>query len=254
MDKVKITPRKDRGQADLTVPFLDNLRAHTNIPENMGERRRSLYRLHETRNKWDDLGEGAWGYTVREEGLYSMKAELKPYEDSVDVRVTAKNLSEEKWEYVYTFTCFSLGGALPFADFEMVRTFVDKNGAPKRLIEMDRTPSQRPLLQFYPITGTLHCDEISFIRGFRATCKESADRGIIYIVSRDGKMVSGVATEKPLYLFNNAEFSCIHACPALGHAAPGEEITALSRFYFLRGNADDFLKRFEADFGTGPKT
>jgi len=232
----------------MIVPILDGITTHSNVPEDLGERRQLLYRLHNTPNKWDDLGDGAWGYTVTKEGLYSMTVALTPHEDCVDVRISAKNLSQEKFEYVFTFTCFGLGSSQLFTDIEMLRTYVYKDGAPKRLIEMDRTASQRPLLQLYPITGTIHCDEIDFIRHFGATCKEAADEGLMYIVSRDGKMVSGVAAENPLYLFNNAEFSCVHACPTLGHPAPGEDATSLSRFYFLHGSHDEFLKRVETDF------
>jgi len=248
MEKIKITPREGRGQITMTVPILGGISTGANVPEDLGERHRTLYRLHDTPNDWEDLGDGAWGYTVTQDGLYSMTVALTPHEDCVDVRVSAKNLSQNKFEYVFTFTCFGLGGAQAFTDIEMLRTYVYKDGAPKRIIEMDRTPSQRPLLQMYPITGTIHCDEIDFIRGFRATCKEAADEGLMYIVSRDGKMVSGVAAENPLYLFNNAEYSCVHACPTLGHPAPGEEVASFSRFYFLHGSHDEFLKRVQTDF------
>ena len=248
MDKIKITPRKGRGQISMTVPILGGITTGANIPEDLGERNRTLYRLHNTPNTWEDLGDGAWAYTVTKDGLYSMTVNLTPHEDCVDVRISAKNLSQDKWEYTYTFTCFGLGGARAFTDIEMVRTYVYKDGGPKRIIEMDRTPSQRPLLQLYPIKGTIHCDEIAFIKHFRATCKEVADEGLMYIVSRDGKMVSGVAAENPLYLFNNAEYSCVHACPTLGHPDPGEEVTSLSRFYFLHGSHDELLKRVAADF------
>ena len=70
------------------------------------------------------------------------------------------------------------------------------------------------------------------MEGFRAA-PEVYPEGLLVIRSWDGKHLAVVTSDRPLFLFANLEFSCIHCCPSFGALKPGEEGRALHRAYVL---------------------
>ncbi|MFC1713634.1 hypothetical protein ACFL6S_08200, partial [Candidatus Poribacteria bacterium] len=81
-----------------------------------------------------------------------------------------------------------------------------------------------------------------------ATSPSAAAAPYVLTVSEDGEAVVGTATRDAAFLFNNGEFSCIHACPDFGAIYPGETRTAITRLYFLQGGVEAFQKRYHQDF------
>ena len=67
-------------------------------------------------------------------------------------------------------------------------------------------------------------------------------------VSPDGKWVLAVACVGGTGVFRNANYSCLHIGPVWPKLAPDQMHTALTRYYVLRGGAQDALARFKKDF------
>jgi len=172
---------------------------------------------------------------------------MVPFEDHVDIHYQLTNLQDTAWTESLAFTCFNHGSAPSLNDFELLRTYIWRDAKPYRLIDIERKWSTRPLVQLFGIEGARPWREVQFVAKFQASPDEPCSP-LIAMQSRDGKLVTGVASHPPLFLFQNAEYSCIHSCPTFGPLKPNETGKAVSRLYFLQGTARDLKKRYDEDF------
>ncbi len=76
------------------------------------------------------------------------------------------------------------------------------------------------------------------------------DVPLIGLESKDKQHVLALAFRQALWASSNVGDSraCMHLFPSFGKIEPGKSATMSGRLYVLAGNADDALKRFEADF------
>jgi hypothetical protein len=135
-----------------------------------------------------------------------------------------------------TEACFSSLSAPDFRDHEGSRTLVMTDHGFQPMTKIQRHVNPRLLLQDLSETGDLSST------GLPATGP------LIALVSRDHRwVVSPVSLSgPPIKLFNNCEYSCLHANPPSDVRA-GEERESRQRIYFLRGSLSDLMERYKAD-------
>jgi hypothetical protein len=218
---------------------------HLGIPESIGDAARAVW-FGGIEPKWEDAGGGAWRQTARREGELSYAITLTPEEDAVDMRLSLTNESDREWRQSLAFNCFGCGGAGSVSDHECVRHWCRVGGEFKRLIEVPRKFSRRATVQLYSVEGAPPGMEIPFVANFAAT-PDVVLEGWLAIRSRDGNRLVATASKPTLFLFQNMEYSCIHASPGFGPLKPGETGEAANRIYFVENSLEDWHKRMKAD-------
>jgi hypothetical protein len=69
------------------------------------------------------------------------------------------------------------------------------------------------------------------------------------IRARDGKRVAACASRPALFLFQNLEYSCIHASPGFGPLKPGETGEAVTRVYLCELGVEGLRERVRRELG-----
>ena len=133
------------------------------------------------------------------------------------------------------------------SDHECVRHWCRAGGEFRRLIEVPRQFSLRATVQLYSVEGMPPGQEIPFVANFRATPEEVALEGWLAVQSRDGSRLVATASKPALFLFQNMEYSCIHASPGFGPLGPGESGEAVNKVYFVEASLEDWYERMRAD-------
>jgi len=210
-------------------------------PESIGDAARAVWFGNITPER-RDLGDGAWEQTGKRDGEVSYRITFTATEDTVDVQQSVTNLSDRVWEQSLAFNCFQCGSAPSIQDHECLRHYVGLDGEPRRLIEIPRQFGPRPTVQLYSVEGQPLGRDIPFVAGFAAT-PDVVLEGWFAIVSRDGKRLVATVSKPTLFLFQNMEYSCIHAAAGFGRLAPGETGEAESRLYFVESSLVDWHAR-----------
>ena len=247
-DRIILEPMQETMRVFISVPALpDQFSFSFVVPETTGYVDKVALNFPGQKPIWaKDDKDGSVSYTLENENVvYNVR--LVPSADDVTVIESLKNKTDEKWEHAFTFPCFGTERVRRFSDTEFDRTFLMLADGLTPIKEIERTASKRPLLQFYYMEGKRY-PEHSFMDNFKATSPVAAKGSYVLTVSKDGKAVVGTATRDAAFLFNNGEFSCIHACPDFGTIYPGETRTAVTKLYFLQGGAKEFQERYQKDF------
>ncbi len=201
---------------------------------------------------WTQTSDGGWTYSWRKEGWLEFSAHAQPGEDYLDVRIRLKNLSNTAWPESLSFSCFSPRAALDFADFDGSRTFLLIDGQWKPITQIERKDSNRPTIQLWYLKNGPK--PLGFVEHFQATPPVYPE-AVLAVRSYDGKHVVAVTADKPLFLFGNLEFSCIHCCPSFGALKPGEEGVATHRVFICRDTSlDQLADKVRATVVATPKT
>jgi len=124
---------------------------------------------------------------------------------------------------------------------------VRTQGRFRRLVEIPRKYGPRPTVQLYSVEGAPDAKGIPFVAGFQAT-PDVILQGWLAIQSHDGQRLVAVASRPTLFLFQNMEYSCIHASPGFGELGPGETGEALTRLYFVRSSVEEWHQRMQEEF------
>jgi hypothetical protein len=80
------------------------------------------------------------------------------------------------------------------------------------------------------------------------TAAPDAAGGIMVRESTDGSWVSGVAWDDFLSVQAHNPWQCMHLAPRIGPLKRNETKSIRGRLYLFRGNKDDCLRRYRADF------
>lgn len=243
---IKLTPRQGQMGAGVSdVPVFPRERFNLGIPESIGDAARSIW-FGGIEVEWSEGEAGAWVQKATKEGELSYEITLTPYEDVVDIDLTLTNLSGRTWAQSQAFNCFNCSGP-SVSDHECVRHWCRVGGEFKRLIEVPRKFSRRATIQLYSVEGQPPGSELPFVANFRATPEDVELEGWLAIESRDGKRLVATASKPALFLFQNMEYSCVHASPSFGPLAPGETGSALNKVYFVEMSLNDWYDRMRAD-------
>ena len=247
MNRISLSPMQETMRVIIRVPSLPGQVFSLVVPESVGHIGGLALNFPGQKPNWTGQDEdGSVGYELENENvLYTVR--LIPSADDVTIVETLKNKTDKRWEHAFTFPCFSTQRAPRFSDTEFSRTFLMLPDGLTPVEQIERTISKRPLLQFYHTEGKRY-PEHRFIDNFEATSPSAATMPYVLTVSKDEEAVVATATRDAAFLFNNGEFSCIHACPDFGLVFPDEERTAITRLYFLQGGIEAFQKRYREDF------
>jgi hypothetical protein len=183
---------------------------------------------------WKQDKQGRWCFTWSKEDVLRYKVQASAADDFLNVHIKLTNLSGVTWPESTAFSCFNFSRAPMFADFDGERTFllIDNTWTP--ITQVPRKDSSRPTIQLWYVRGQKQ--PLGFVENFDATPEEpSAVEGVLAVRSWDGESVIAVSSDKPLFLFNNLEFSCVHCCPAFGALEPGQTGEAFHRAFIGKG-------------------
>ena len=135
--------------------------------------------------------------------------------------------------------CLSILGAPNFRDHDGARTYILTDQGFKRRAELPQQVLQRLWCQDFTI------DEVSRT----SVIAPFAQRDLITTLSGDGRwLVAPVSLSgKPIRMFNNWEYSCLHAIP-YSRLLPGERRFLRQRVYLLQGSFNTLVNRYERDY------
>jgi hypothetical protein len=187
---------------------------------------------------WTQDDQGGFGYTWEREGLLRFSPRAAAFDDHVDVHISLTNLSDRAWPESSAFSCFSPRGTLPLGDFDGSRTFLLADGEWTPITRVERVFGPRPTIQLWYVSGGPR--DLPCVDMFKATPALQPE-GVLAVRSYDERHIVAVTADRPLYLFANLEFCCIHCCPSFGALAPGETGEATHRVFFCEGIALDEL-------------
>lgn len=219
-------PIAERGLIEITSADSPGDRFVYNIPESIGSTEASIWCASPqiaVKPEWKPTDDGGYRYEWQREGLLGYSVHVSPRDDRIDVRIRLKNLSRKPWPNSQAFSCFQPRQALNFSDFDGTRTFLLIDGKWVPITQVERKDSSRPTIQLYYIRNKPR--PLPFVEAFKATPPVYPE-AVLAVRSYDGKSFVAVTADKPLYLFQNLEFSCIHCCPTFGALGPNEQGTA----------------------------
>lgn len=216
------------------------------LPEAIGDAARPVW-FGGVDPLWEELADGAWRQMGRVEGELSYRITVAPSDDCVDQVVELTNESGRTWEHSLAFNCFQCGGVPQITDHECLRHWVCSDGSLMPLREVPRQYGPRPTVQLYSVEGSPPGEEVPFVANFAATPRGVVLEGWMGIRSRDGRCLAITASKPCLCLFQNMEYSCIHASPSLGSLEPGETGRALNRIYLVEATLEEWHGRYRAE-------
>ncbi|MCX6621279.1 MAG: hypothetical protein NTY38_09390 [Acidobacteria bacterium] len=223
------------------------------IPEAIGSTARAVWgtaRHTLMAPMWTVTDESECSYDWKKPGLLAFSVRAKSERDYVDVSIRLKNLGTTAWPQSMAFSCFRFGDAPGFSDFDGARTYLLLDGRWTPITQLERKDSPRPTIQLWYVRGGPR--DLPFVDNFQAT-PFFLPEAVLAARSYDGKSVIAVTANKPLFLFANLEFSCIHCCPTFGALGPGEEGCARQRVSLCKHTRLDQLRRKLISFwGSGP--
>jgi len=173
---------------------------------------------------------------------------ITPGIDTVDIHIAVTNQSTRIWANSLAFTCFNCREAPSVADFECARHWARSGQQFKRLTEVRRRFSARPTVQAYSVEGATPATQLPFINAFQAT-PDAALEGWLAIQTPFGSRLAAVVSKPASFLFQNMEYSCIHAGPSFGTLQPGQTGQARTRIYLVRASLDAWYLRMRAEMG-----
>ena len=220
---------------------------YLNAPESIGDASQVVHTLSMV-PVWTDLGNGVWRTSGQAPGELDFVLTLTPGFDTFDVHLSLTNNSNRVWTNTLAFTCFNCGSATPLADLECTRHFARNLGQFKRLTQLRRRFGPRPTLQAYSVEGMTPATLLPFVDNFHAT-PDLVLEPWLAIQSRGGNRLAGVVSNPASFLFQNSEYSCVHACPSFGVMSPGQTAQALTRIYLVRATLQDWYDRMKIEMG-----
>jgi|SRR5215469_583034 len=147
--------------------------------------------------------------------------------DSVDMMYREKNTGRQRNTAIVANNCFNPLGAPNFCDHEGSRTFIFTGRGFRRINEMD----------------------YNFVQGGYFSHFTDFACPLLAIVSRNGDWVISQSCAEAPALWNNLEWSCLHAPFSQITIEPEQEVVIRQKIYFLRGTLEDLLARWRRDFG-----
>ena len=246
MATLRLIPEFDKLLCKIEdVPAFPNETFRLGYPESIGDVA-SIVHQHDIAWRWYPLPGGAWRCRGRGRDELVFDMLLTPHEDFVEVEFALKNIGQSAWAQATAFNCFQCGSVPALRDHDGVRHFVRSGGSFHRLIELPRTFGPRPTIQFYGMEGAPPPDDLPFVHGFHATSPARIEPWMA-IVSRDGTRLAATVSKPGLFLFQNHEYSCIHAATGFGSVVPGQTVVGRNRVYFVESTLPAWHARMTAD-------
>ncbi|MFY0651770.1 MAG: hypothetical protein JXQ96_07035 [Cyclobacteriaceae bacterium] len=216
------------------------------VPETIACRDTLLLNFPETNIQWEDPDEfGVVKTSWIKEGVIYYDLEITPNYDFVDVKMTIRNLSQNNWQDVWSFNCLNPVRAEDYKDSLMHRTYMSTTDGPKLLSETERRIGRVKTIGLYFNEGISDPNHYAFTKEFDAISPDRTNGNYLVTLSQEKDSYMAATSQDALFLFNNLKFKCIHSAPNFGDISPNESKTVNCRFYFAKGNLNDFLNRIE---------
>ena len=218
------------------------------IPETIGCREGMVLNFPSTNIQWNGPDkDGVISVAWTTDSLISYYLIVVPEYDFVDVEMTISNLSAVSWHDVWSFNCLNPVSAKKFQDTLLRRTFMSTKNGPEILSKTNRTIGPRPTIGVYFHEETNNQTDFPFVNDFQATSPDRTNSNYLVTLSETKNSYMAVTSPKTLFLFNNLEYKCIHSAPNFGDIDSGKSSTLTCRFYFAKGNLQDFINRFKKE-------
>jgi hypothetical protein len=171
-----------------------------------------------------------------------LEIEVEGGVDYVDIGYDITNRGQQFMKSTVEM-CLTLLFAPNFRDHDGDRTYILTDEGFKRRNNVHNVPFFRLWCQDFTV------DEISQT----SVIAPLMQKELIATVSRDAEWVIAPTSlsGNPARLFNNWEYSCLHALP-YSAAYPGERVQVRQRVYFLRGGLGALKARYERDCAQVP--
>lgn len=241
---ITLSPVPGEMVCGVQVPGLRRQSFALGVPETIGATEGMLLNFPEVRANWSAPDQnGMVSHCWQTIGKIEYSVKLWPYQDYVDLEMTIKNLGHQDWTQVFAFNCLNPVNAPKFQDWNLVRTYMSQNGKPLRMDGTTRiNTGAMKTVQFY--LHEKYTRVSPFVSGFGAISPDKTDDSYILTLSEDSTAYMAATSPGANFLFSNLDRCCIHSATDFGDIAKGEQRTVISRFYFARGNLNDFLVRF----------
>ncbi|MCP5111462.1 MAG: hypothetical protein GY953_11570 [bacterium] len=212
------------------------------------------WNMFEARKPGEHTG-GSWEWTksVSDDGRTAttgpddLRLKVVATTDSADLSLEITNRSSHDWpELAAVIPCFN-----PGPEESRNQQFANTNTyfyGPRGLERLQKREIHfadplRPLLDRMSPDGTF------FFSHKWPTSPVNAAGGVIIRESGDGEWVTGIAWEDFLSAQGHNPWQCMHLSVRVGPLKPGERKTLRGKVYLFRGDKEDCLRRYLADFG-----
>lgn len=168
-------------------------------------------------------------------------------DETVDIVTEVTNSSDRPWKQSHAFNCFSPIGVPEVRDHDCVRHWVGSRGRLLPLLKVPRRFGPRPTIQLYAVEGGPRWQDIPFVANFHCSPDAVHLEPWLAIESKDRQRVVAIASKPCLYLFQNMEYSCIHAAASFSALGPGQSNRAFTRLWFVRQDIRTWYQRMKKE-------
>jgi hypothetical protein len=180
---------------------------------------------------------------VPQKGRFSIR--LAAHADCVDIHLTVRNDMREAMENADWAFCAVALESPSLADSEAGRTYLFDGERLRTLAEIAGRD-----VKLYKVAGANGFIPV----GHRALAvgPVEAKASVVIIEGMDGAHSAALGFEQADHIYGDSKGNkCFHADPYFGPLIkPGEERGLRGKFYLIKGNADEALKRYRQDFGS----
>ena len=225
---------------DVHLPFLSAGRLQSYMPENFSFNGIRIAWRYPPDFRWNLRNDGTRGSYEQSFPLgVSLRVEVACGTDEMRFDITVSNLTTGTLKKVSTNTCLACEWSPYFNDPLVERTMLwTARGLTPRL-KMAPLESGEFLHLGYPVDESPRADDNG----------RSVTLPYIFIRSAEGGYLIAHVSQNVTEIGSNSQYSCLHTEPAWPEIPPGKSRTITSRFYILRGTAEDLLERARKDFG-----
>ncbi|MFO0982936.1 MAG: hypothetical protein U1E76_14595 [Planctomycetota bacterium] len=197
-------------------------------------------RPNEITPEWNRGSSDVLSYAWRRPGQFALAVQAAANHEHVDVQIKLSNISQRSWPVTLAFCCMAPRGAPSFVDFDGTRTEVLLDDAWQAITRLPRRDSPRPTVQLWYLQDGPR--KIPVVESFAATpaCYPS---GAIAVRARGGGAALMLTSDRPLFLFSNLEYGCVHCCPGFGPLAPNESRVAVQRIFITSPATPELLTK-----------
>jgi hypothetical protein len=234
------------GVQILNVPAFPEAVFGGAFPESIGESARSFW-YGTIRHEWSTDGQNRLVGTGSQPNELEYTVRFTTTEETVDIVTEVTNRSGRTWSQSHAFNCFSPIAVRDVRDHDCMRHWVGMGGRLRQLRHVPRKFGPRPTIQLYAVEGGPAWREVPFVANFQCSPDGVALEPWMAIASRDGKRLIATASKPCLYLFQNREYSCIHAASGFGVLEPGQTGRGLTRLWFVRSDVREWYARMRRE-------
>ena len=189
--------------------------------------------------QWQSEGR-SWRYKhfVEQEQI-TIAASVEATDDGFLMSMSVANHSDQSWPNVAGIVCLLLGTAPDFANPDRTRSWFRAGGKLQTFAGSQMVGGQPPF-RMSLVRGMEQVERTKRHRNKWGFTQQESDDGVIAVTSPDEKQILALTWQQVHHLQLNAcgAYCCIHANPAFGNMAPGEQRTVHGAILLSRGSLE----------------